>query len=140
MTSEVIYQCRTRATNREGDRLRFSLNWALARRAELRLTTSALECGDWTIPYDRIDDAVLVAVPFGRDNAYNLRIEAMGTTYQFQLKSTSPWRFVLDPFWLGPTPLALRREVGRVDWWGPTRLGLTVLVLFLILEAAKHLF
>jgi hypothetical protein len=137
MMDEVIYRCQTKATDREGDRLRFSLNWALARRAELRLTASALECGDWFIPFDRIDDAVLVAVPTRFGTSYSLRIEAIGTTYQFQLKSMSPLRFVLDPFWLGSTPLALRREVGRIEM---RRLLMTTIVAMLALAAVTYFF
>ena len=88
---EVVYRCPVKATNKEGDRLRWSINWAFARRGELRLTTTAIECGDWTIPYDKIDDAVLLCVPFKFGNASTLHIKSMGRTYQFQLRSISAW-------------------------------------------------
>jgi hypothetical protein len=116
MMDEVVYRCRTKATDKEGDHLRLSVNWAFARRGELRLTRTAIECGDWTIPYDTIDDAALIGVPTNIGNAYTLRVKSMDKTYQFQLKSISSWRWVLDPFWLGPTPMPLRRVVGRFEW------------------------
>jgi hypothetical protein len=114
MTSEVVYRCKTKATDREGDRLRWSLNWAFARRGELRLTDVAIQCGDWTIPYAEIDDAVLLAVPMWFGTAYNLRVKSRGKTYNFALKSTSAWRWTLDPFWSGATPFPIRRETARI--------------------------
>lgn len=111
-----IYRCKTKATDREGDLIRFSTNWAFARRGELRLTDRAIECGDWTIPYEDIDDAVLLAIATPWGTSHTLKIKFEGTTYQFQLKSTSSWRNVTDPFWLGETPLPLREETAYVDW------------------------
>jgi hypothetical protein len=114
--SELIYRCKTKATNREGDRLRFSVNWVFARRAELRLTTEALECGDWTIPYVEINDAALLAVPTVFGTAHTLKIKSGCKTYLFQLKSTSLWRLETDKFWFEETPLALRTERAQIHW------------------------
>ena len=57
--SEVVYRCKTKVTDREGEHIRHSINWLFARRGELCLTDRAIECGDWTIRYAEIDDAVL---------------------------------------------------------------------------------
>ena len=53
----VLFRCRVRGTTREGYRIRLSLNWAFARRADLILTDTALVCGDWIIPYAEIEKA-----------------------------------------------------------------------------------
>lgn len=60
---EIVYRCKTKATDREGDQFRPSLNWVFARSDELQLTTPGLECGDWVIAYAEIDDAVLGVTP-----------------------------------------------------------------------------
>jgi hypothetical protein len=112
----VIYRCKTKATDREGDLIRCSVNWLFARRGELRLTERAIECGDWRIPYEEIDDTVLLSIPMVWGTAYNLKIQSQGKTYQFQLKSISYWRSVIDAYWFGETPLPLRDEVADFDW------------------------
>jgi len=111
---EVIFRCKTKATNREGSRIRFSLNWLFARRGELILTSDALVCGDWWIPYEKIEDAVLVSVPTPFGTACNLEVTASSVTYQFQLKSESLWRMKVHPFWQGPLPFPVRRETRRI--------------------------
>ena len=112
---EIIYKCKSRASDREGHLLRWSLNWAFARRGELRLTNLAIELGDWYIPYDTIDDAVLLDIPTPMGTAYNLVVMASGKTYHFQLRSTSIWRWLVDPFWMGEIPFPMRRETARID-------------------------
>jgi hypothetical protein len=84
---ETIFECRTKATWRERERIRFSLNWAFARRAKLRLSDKELVCGDWCIPYVEIEDAALVSIPTWFGTARNLMVWWCGRVYQFQLKS-----------------------------------------------------
>ena len=108
--SKTLFECRTKATCREGDRIRFSLNWAFARRAKLVLTEDALVCGDWRIPYAEMDDAVLLSIPTWFGTARNLMVWWRGSVYQFQLKSESIWRMIVHPFWDGPLPFPVRRE------------------------------
>jgi hypothetical protein len=117
----TLYRCKVKATEREGDQLRWSRNWAFARRGELRLTDRAIRCGDWTIPYLEIDDAALLVVPMKFFTAYNLRVKSQGETYTFALRSTSAWRWKLDPYWLGETPFPMRQEVAIIDREGSTR-------------------
>jgi hypothetical protein len=116
MMPEIIFRCRTKATCREEGRLRFSLNWAFARRAKLVLTDKELVCGDWRIPYSEIEDASLVTVPTLFGPARNLMVRWRGRTYQFQLKSESLWRMVIHPFWDGPLPFQVHREVRSIEW------------------------
>jgi hypothetical protein len=112
---DVLFRCRAKLSIREGYRIRWSINWGLAPRGELRLTTNSLQFQDWIIPYDEIDDAVLLAITLGlAGTGYNLVVNSSGTIYHFQLRSTSLWRWKLDPFWMGETPFPLRREVGLV--------------------------
>jgi hypothetical protein len=112
--NRTIHRCRTKATNRENGRIRLSWNWAVARRAELRITSHSIECENWTIPYDEIEDAALVTTPILRHASYILRVKAHGVIYQFGLKSTSLWRSTLDPFWSSELPFAMKREVGHL--------------------------
>jgi hypothetical protein len=111
----AIFQCRTKATWQERDRIRFSIHWAFARRAKLALMTEELVCGDWRIPYTEIEDATLVSVPTLFGPARNLMVWWQGRVYQFQLKSESWWRMVIHPFWDGPLPFRVRREVRHIE-------------------------
>ncbi len=144
---DVIYRCKTKATDREGDTFRLSRNWYLARYYELRLTRRAIECGDWTIPYDEIDDAVLMAISPPYMLGYVLWVKSRGKNYQFRLFSTSPWWWELDRFWLAETALPLRRELVTLDWrgsreWIRSRLRLVCaahLIVALILFLAAYI-
>ena len=107
----TVFECRTKATSKEGNQLRWSVNWALARRARLVLTQAELICGDWHIPYGEFEDAVLVTIPTRFGEAMNLIVTWRRVVYQFQLKSQCLWRSVMDPFWDGPLPFPVRREV-----------------------------
>jgi hypothetical protein len=116
--NDVVFSCNTKATDKEGDSFRISRNWYVAELDELRLTTRRIECGYWTIRYSEIDDAVLLAIYPAWILGYVLRVKSRGKTYQFRILSTSHWWWVLDPFWLGETPLPMRREVANLDWQG----------------------
>lgn len=113
---EVIYSFKAKATDREGDQLRWSLNWGFARRGELRFTDQSIECGDWIIPYESIDDAVLLAIPTRFFTAYNIRVKSRGKTYNFQLKSPSAGGWKHDPFPVEEAPFPIRREFARIGF------------------------
>ncbi len=53
--------------------------------------------------------------------AYSLRVKSLGKTYNFALRSTSAWRWRLDPYWLGATPFPMRQEFAIIDWEGSRR-------------------
>lgn len=101
--SNLLHRCMTKATTAEGDDIRHSLNWVVSRRGSLRVMDDALECGNWRIPYDKIDEAVLFNT---RANfvipCYVLRVKTEGKIYQFGLNPGKYWR--------GELPFSARRE------------------------------
>lgn len=115
----VLFRCRVRGTAREGYRVRLSLNWAFARRADLILTESELVCGDWAVPYAEVEDAVLVGVPVGGGLGEQKRliVRGRGRVYQFILPFVSvwSWKAAADPFWDGPLPFPVRRVTGGIE-------------------------
>jgi hypothetical protein len=110
----TIFYCRTKATSREGGHIRFSWNWAFARRTRLILTDESLVCGDWTIPYPEIEDAILVSVRY-YGWSRTLFVKWRERIFQFQLKSESWWRQIIRPFWDGPLPFPVRYETRRIE-------------------------
>ncbi len=129
--TEPIYTCFTKATTAEGEEIRRSMNWALARRAQLRVMPDALECGDWRIPYAEIDEGVLFRVPTALlIPAYVLRVKSKGKI----------WQFGLNPgkFWRGELPFPVTRESATMGY-SPLSLALrivlaAILVIWLLLE------
>ena len=101
--SEPLHKCMTKATTAEGDQVRYSPNWIVARRAILKIFDDRIECGDWTIPLSKISDAVLVTF---RGNffleAHLLRIDTAEKTYHFGLNA--------GEFWKGELPFEVKRE------------------------------
>ena len=112
--NDVLFRCRVRGTDREGDRVRMSLNWAFAQRAELILTGSALVFANWAVSYAEIEDAALVCIP---RTWWRLIVRGRGTVYQFLLPPADIWTWeaTLDPFWNGPLPFPVRRVAGRLE-------------------------
>ena len=102
-----LYRCMTKATTAEGEELRHSLNWVMARRAILKVTSSALICGDWHIPYDQIDEAVLSSI-WGPFPGFVLRVRSNGVIYQFGVN----W----NPFWKKELPFSVVREKGQLGY------------------------
>jgi hypothetical protein len=113
--NDVIFSTRTKATNRQGDRIGSSLNWLIARRAALVLGPDALTCGDWHLPYAEFESATLVTIPTVFGAARLLMVRCRGRTYQFQVPTESAWRVVVHPFWDGPLPFPVVREVRRPE-------------------------
>ncbi len=111
---DVLFRCRVRGTTREGDRVRLSLNWGLARWADLVLTDSDLVFGNWRLPYAEIEDAVLIRLGVVW---WRLIGRGQGAVYQFILPPASlwSWQATVDPFWDGPLPFPLRRVTGRFE-------------------------
>lgn len=91
----------TKATTAEGDDIRRSFNWVVSRRGWLKVYTDRLECGNWVIPYDDIEEAVVFRVRQGIFPGYVLRVKAQGQIYQFGL---NPSRY-----WAGDLPFAATR-------------------------------
>ncbi len=97
----------TKATTSEGDDLRHSFNWLVARRGILKVMPDALVCGDWRISYADIDEAVLFSV-WSVLPGFLLRVKSGQTVYQFGLN----WH----PFWKQELPFPVSRERGRLKY------------------------
>lgn len=106
--AQVLHTCMTKATTAEGEDIRHSLNWVLSRRATLRVTSDALECGNWRITYDDIDEAVLFRTWQAFIPCYVLRVRSHGSIYQFGLRAAS--------YWKGDLPFPVQRESARLGY------------------------
>ena len=98
----------TKATAAEGDDVRRLQNWLLSRGGILVVGTDSLACGNWRVPYDVIDEAVLFRVRHMFIPGYVLRIKTRDTTYQFGLN----W----GRFWSRELPFPVRRERARLGF------------------------
>ncbi|MFO0898059.1 MAG: hypothetical protein U0836_11605 [Pirellulales bacterium] len=115
----------TKATTAEGDTVRRSLNWALARRGTLEVWTDALRFKDWQIPYAQIDEAVLHSIWQGLLPGFVLVVKSKGTIYQFGLN--------YGKFWKGELPFAVDRASGQMGCsWG------SILLRVLLVAAALY--
>jgi len=103
-----IYACMTKAVIADGDQLRTGPKWITSRRGILKLYVDRLECGDWKIRYDDIDEAILSSIrtPILRIPGYVLAVRTSGSTYHFGLNG---WRF-----WKGPLPFAVIRRKAKL--------------------------
>jgi hypothetical protein len=108
-SATLLHNCMTKATTAEGDALRHSQNWVMARRAILQVWSDRLVCGDWTIPHDSIREAVLYSI---RSSffipGYVLRVRTDDRTFQFGLNA--------GKFWRGDLPFPVSRERGRLSY------------------------
>ncbi|MBM4032530.1 MAG: hypothetical protein FJ291_12195 [Planctomycetes bacterium] len=127
--AKPLYSCLTKATTAEGEEIRFSLNWIVSRRGILRVMPDALVCGDWTIPYQDIDEAVLFSLWGLFVPGYVLRIRSRGRIYQFGLN----W----NPFWKRELPFPVRRQKGKLQHSGFSIVVRLVFVGYLIYFAWK---
>ena len=98
-----LHTCLCKATTAEGKELRRSFNWVTARRALLEVWPDRLVCGDWTIPYDEIEDALLGSFrQFFVMPGFVLAVTTGERTYQFGLN--------YGRYWKGELPFPARRE------------------------------
>jgi hypothetical protein len=86
--SERIYRCWTKATSREEGNPRRSLNWALSRRAWFQVFRDRVQCGDWTLPVNRVERAVLYTARQFWMPVRVLELRTEKGTYQFGF---NPW-------------------------------------------------
>ena len=91
---DTIHSCMTKAVVGDGDQLECGPQWITSRRARLKLFDSHLECGDWSIPYDQIREAVLSSFnsPILRIPGYILAVRTDSKTYHFGLNGGQYWR------------------------------------------------
>lgn len=104
-----LHKCMTKATTAEGDQMQYGPNWVLSRRAILKVFPDRLECGNWTIPYANISDAVLYSI---RSTlfipGYVLKVQTPDKTYHFGLN----W----GRFWTRELPFPVSREQGKLGY------------------------
>lgn len=84
----MIYRCWTKATRREEGNPRFSVNWVGARRGWFQVFRDRIQCGDWVLPIEKLQRAVLYE---GRSYGIPVRVLELQTevgTYQFGF---NPW-------------------------------------------------
>ena len=83
----------TKAVIGDGDQLRTGPKWITSRRGLLKLYSDRLTCGDWTIAYDDIREAVLSSFrsPILRIPGYILAVRTDNDTYHFGLNG---WRII----------------------------------------------
>lgn len=106
--NQPIHTCVTKAVVADGDQLESGPQWLTARRARLKLFDDHLECGDWSIPYEDIHEAVLTSfrshilqIP-----GYVLAVRTDSKTYHFGLNGFR--------FWEGELPFPVRRTKARL--------------------------
>ena len=105
----LLYKCMSKAMIAEGDQLHYGPNWALARRAALKVFDDHFECGDWTIPYPSITKATLYSIRSTLGiPGYILKMETAEKTYHFGLN----W----GKFWKGELPFEVSREKGKLGY------------------------
>ena len=127
----LLHKCMTKATTAEGDTLRHSQNWVMARRAILQVWSDRLICGDWIIPYDAIREAVLFSI---RSTffipGYILKVRTDDRTYQFGLNA--------GRFWRGDLPFPVSRERGRLAYSPFSLIVRLVLLGYVIYYVWRH--
>ena len=120
----------TKATTAEGENLRRSLNWVVARRAILKVMPDALVCGDWRIPYNQIDEAILFSI-WSIYPGFLLRVRSGETVYQFGLN----W----NPFWKRELPFPVSREKGKLKYSTFSIIARVILLGYVAYIVWKHM-
>lgn len=113
----------TKATTLERGTPRRSVNWVTARRAWFKIFDDRVECGDWTIPYQTVERAVLYSGRVLFMTAPVLELRAQGKIYQFGF---NPWVHLEQHL-----PLELERESVRFGY-SPFSMALRLIVIVYI--------
>lgn len=100
----LLHQCMTKAVISQGDQLECGPKWITSRRTLLKLFDDHLECGDWTVPYEEIRNAILSSfrTPILRLPGFVLAVRTDANTYHFGLNH--------GDFWNGELPFAVERR------------------------------
>lgn len=112
MNKETIHSCMTKAIVADGDHIMPSAHWAVSRRGILKVFSDRLECGNWSIPYSEIEEAVLHSGAGLLFPGYVLQVRTKDRTFHFGLN--------LGRFWRNELPFPVRRK--------PRSLGRTLAV------------
>ncbi len=119
---QPLHSCMTKAVIADGDQLRTGPKWITSRRGRLKVYSDRLECGDWTIRYDDISEAVLSSFrsPILRIPGYVLAVRTHNDTYHFGLNG---WRY-----WKGDLPFPVTRQQTRLKMSSISILARAVLI------------
>ncbi|KLU03610.1 hypothetical protein RISK_004037 [Rhodopirellula islandica] len=106
--TQPVHSCMTKAIIADGNQLETGPQWITSRRARLRLFDDHLVCGDWTVHYEDIREAVLASFrsPILRIPGYVLSARTDDHTYHFGLNG---WRY-----WKGDLPFPVKRANTRL--------------------------
>lgn len=105
---EPIYRCLTKGVKGASEAFEYGVSWVAARRSFLSVFQDRLECGDWTIPYEAMTQAVLFQTHQMWIPCYILKIQTADACYQFGLNG--------GKFWAGELPFPVTREAGRLQY------------------------
>lgn len=109
MTS-LRYRAWTKATAGEAGTPRHSANWVDARRAWLKVYDDRIECGNWVVPSDAVEEAVLYHAREMGIPVTVLSVTARGRVLQFGF---NPWARIA-----GHLPFPFREENVRLGYSG----------------------
>jgi hypothetical protein len=98
----------TKGVKGAAEEFEYGMSWVTARRASLKVFEDRLECGDWTIPYASVSQAVLFETRQMFIPCYILKVRTDSEAYQFGLNG--------NKFWRGELPFAVVRERGRLKY------------------------
>ena len=106
--TEPIHRCMTKGVQGAAEQFEYGLSWVTSRRATLKVFPDRLECGNWTIPFSAIEQAVLFETKQWFIPCYVLKIRTADTAYQFGLNP--------GKFWGGDLPFEVERQKGRLKY------------------------
>ena len=107
-TQKPIYRCMTKGVRGAAKAFEYDASWVTARRSFLSIFPDRLECGDWSIPYHTITQAVLFKTRQMFIPCYILKIKTGDSAYQFGLNG--------NKFWATELPFPVVREKGRLKY------------------------
>lgn len=88
MADTEKYKAWCKATDREDSEPRYSYKWAISRRAWFRIYEDRVECGDWKIPFESIEKAIVYKTKQMFIPATVLQLITKSKSYQFGF---NPW-------------------------------------------------
>jgi hypothetical protein len=123
---QPLHSCMTKAVIADGDQLRTGPKWVTSRRGLLKLYSDRLECGNWTVAYSEIREAVLsnFRSPILRIPGYVLSVRTENDTYHFGLNGST--------YWKGELPFPVTRKQARLKMSAISILARIVIIGFAI--------
>ncbi|RYD22252.1 MAG: hypothetical protein EOP88_08825 [Verrucomicrobiaceae bacterium] len=123
-TPTLLYRCMTKGVKDAPESFEYGASWVTARRGMLSVHQDRLECGDWTIPYSAISQAVLFKTSQMLIPCYILKVRTATDSYQFGLSG--------NKFWSTDLPFPVTREKGRLRYSAFSIIARVILIAALI--------